>query len=262
MGTPETMVKTLSLRAVGPKAGSEATTVTVEENATGMELARMLEESFSLTPGTHLVLFQNGCRNAQKIKVEDGATLAAQGLQDGATLTVKLNELECCRDDSSLRQSIKKNGQTSYYYAHAGEKELPVEHRYVYGGEPAKLPDQPSQLAVSHDGIPIDKYSWIDDGYFTKVYIGASEEPDVVAAAQDGKSGEVDVRFEEQSFVLTVHDAAKAKDHILVVTRLEGNIVPSECKYRVSAGKRITLSLKKKSEKPTWTRLSKPLKFH
>merc|ERR1712206_15678 len=80
---------------------SEATTVTVEENATGMELARMLEESFSLTPGTHLVLFQSGCRNAQKIKV-----------QDGATLTVKLNELECCRDDSSLRQSIKKNGQT------------------------------------------------------------------------------------------------------------------------------------------------------
>jgi len=101
----------------------------------------------------------------------------------------------------------------------------------------------------------VQKYSWADEGEFVCVYISAEAEADAIAAAKDGKSGEVEVQFEARSTELRVTDGLKV--YKLVLRELEKEIVPEECKHRVSVGKRITLKLKKKRG-GVWTRLVQP----
>lgn len=101
----------------------------------------------------------------------------------------------------------------------------------------------------------IAKYSWADEGGFVCVYVTTEGEAAAVAAAGDGKSGEVEAKFEERSVELKIGTGAKV--FALALKDLEGRIVPKESSWRVSAGKRVTIKLKKKAI-TTWTRLLRP----
>lgn len=234
--------------------------VTLEAKAdeTGAMLKLKVEEAVGIPHKEQHLQFQNGSRNAAKATLDDDSTLEAQGIQDAAVVTVKHVDQQVLPEDSVLRQSISKNGGSSYYYAHANEKELPHEHRYVYGGAPAKLADADVVDATTKPEKPtvaITKYSWADEGDFVCIYVMHEDETDAIAAAKDGKNGEVTVNFEAKLAELTIH--GESRDYSLVFRSLENEIVPEESKHRVSAGKKVMLKFRKKRQ-VTWTRLVRP----
>ncbi|CAK9104176.1 unnamed protein product [Durusdinium trenchii] len=92
-------------------------------------------------------------------------------------------------------------------------------------------------------------YSWADEGDFVCIYVSAEGEPEAIEAAKDG---DVKVQFEARSAELRI--SKDSKEYALSLRQLEGEIVPDESKHRVSAGKRVTLKMKKKRT-VTWTRL-------
>jgi len=251
--------KALALTILVSKAGQPTTTpVTAPSGATGRALKELVQEATGFAKEEQLLFFQNGSRNSAKAVVDDDQELVAQGVEDGATITVREKEgIAVNSEESVLRQSIAKNGRQSYYYAHANEKALPMEHRYVYGGEPAKLETpEAGDIEPAPEALQtISKYSWADEGDFVCIYIGADGEPEAIAAAGDGKSGQVSVEFGQRSLELRI--AGDGKTHALIMRLLENEISPEECKHRVSAGKRVTLKLRKKRTL-AWTRLVKP----
>mmetsp|Transcript_34706 Transcript_34706/g.63405 ORF Transcript_34706/g.63405 Transcript_34706/m.63405 type:complete len:251 (-) Transcript_34706:77-829(-) len=249
------MTSLLTLKVLHPKAG-EATTLEVPAATTGQEFRLKVAEAFQVDANAYALLAQNGSRNAAKISIDLQSSLEASGVQDQATVTMRPTDLEVEKQKSVLRTSISKNGTSSYYYAHANEKELPQELRYVYGGEPTKLSvEEAPEERVAPVTLSIGQYSWADEGDFVCIYISVDGEQAVVAAAKDGKNDEVKVDFSNKSFILEVQDGNKR--YVLALRELESEISPDESKFRVSAGKRITIKMKKKSDKK-WTRLTKP----
>lgn len=250
--------RALSLNIVPPKGGQH-TTVSVSGAVTGQELKLLLQDKLGIEADSQTLFCQNGSRNSAKVPVNDGGRLAEQGVEDDATITVRLNEEVVPKEASALRQNIAKNGGQSYYYAHANEKALPPEHRYAYGGAPAKLEElAPGETATVQEPAPshvISKYAWADEGDFVCIYISAEGEPEAVAAAGDGKNGQVQVDFDSKSVELRVQGGSP-KQFALVLRNLEYELSPEDCKHRVSAGKRVTLKLKKRRQ-VTWTRLVK-----
>jgi len=248
----------LKFTIICSKAGGQKS-LSAKNSLTGKELKWRLREALDLTPDTSLVLhFQNGSRNASKVLIEEDQRLQEQGVEDEATITVKIDAEEVRPENSALRDSIAQNGTSSYYYAHANENSLPPELRYVYGGDPIKLSadDAPATgYAGSKVSRPISKYSWADEGEFVWIYISAEGEPEAIEAAGDGKSNQVEVSFEQKSVDLRI--SGSTIDYALRLPQLEAEIVPEECKHRVSAGKRITLKMKKKRS-GTWSRLVRP----
>jgi len=231
----------------------------VDPESTGETLRQRVQEALGHEPSQQLQLFfQNGSRNAVKVPLDEAQTLAAQGVENDASITVKDVDQVVAAEDSALRKSIAKNGGQSYYYAHANENQLPPEVRYVSGGEPIKLTsEQTSQNAAAAeapakaDAKVLAKYSWADEGDFVCVYISAENEPEAIAAAGDGKGGEVQVTFDARSVELRI---TGAKVFALTLKDLEKDILPDDSKHRVSAGKRITLKMRKKRG-GCWTRL-------
>eukprot|EP00444_Apocalathium_aciculiferum_P025495 CAMPEP_0183438794 /NCGR_PEP_ID=MMETSP0370-20130417/77607_1 /TAXON_ID=268820 /ORGANISM="Peridinium aciculiferum, Strain PAER-2" /LENGTH=254 /DNA_ID=CAMNT_0025627093 /DNA_START=17 /DNA_END=778 /DNA_ORIENTATION=- len=254
MTKDEGAARPLSLKVIGPKGG-QAATMEVGAGITGKELKGLLPDIAGMEPDCMSLLFQNGSRNSVKLILEDSKTLEEQGVKDEATITVRPAEQHAvARSDSFLRQSIAKNGTSSYYYAHANEKALPAEHRYVYGGEPAKLEElSPEDAAAAQPQAAlaqaISSYSWADEGDFVCIYISAEGEVAAVVAAGDGKDGQVNVEFGTKSMELKIRGSPR--DFALALRGLENEIVPEECKYRVSTGKRVTLKLKKRRQ-TTW----------
>lgn len=251
----------LSLRIIASKGA--VGTLQVDSEVDSSALRQKVQEHCAIAAKDQALFFQNGSRNAAKIPIEDSKTLAEQGVEDGAVITVRVGEKVVLPQDSKLRQSIDKNGGSSYYYAHANESELPKELRYVYGGEPAKL-NQDDAAATGtqqegQDATPptqaIQSYSWADEGDFVCIYVGAEGEPAAIEAAGAGKADEVSVKFEAKSVELWIHSATRS--FALLLKNLENEIVPSESKTRVSAGKRVTIKLKKKRA-VAWTRLLRP----
>lgn len=252
----------LTLQLVAPKGGPSGN-LEVDSELTGTDLRTHVHTALGIQPDAQLLYFQNPIRNSAKVSVDDDRSLRSQGIEDGATLLVRLSTVEVAPSDSVLRQSIAKNGNQSYYYAHASEKQLPHEHRYVYGGAPVKLSDAEIAAvappeAASEDAAPpvtaIKNYSWADGVDFVSIYISADGEPDAVAAAGDGKGGEVETQFDARLAELKVKGPNRT--FALVLRDLEGEVEPQECKHRVSEGKRLTIKLRKK-RKGTWTRLVK-----
>jgi len=252
------MATLLSLRVITPNSDGATSPIQVLSDATSAALKAKIEEVQGIPQLEQLLFFQNGSRNAAKATLDDERTLEDQGVQDGAVVTVKHVDEQVLPADSVLRQSISKNGGSSYYYAHANEKELPPELRFVYGGEPIKLTMAEAANVTAEQQIvttAIAKYSWADEGDFVCIYISHDNEADAIAAAKDGKSGEVDVKFDSKSVELTIR--AESRNYCLVLNPLENEIVLDESKHRVSAGKRVTLKLRKKRQ-VTWTRLVRP----
>jgi len=249
---------TLRLRLVTPNSDGASNQIEVQSDATCIALKTKVEEVLGIPPHEQLLFFQNVSRNAAKVSLEDESTLEAQGVEADAVVTVKHINEQVLKENSVLRQSISKNGGSSYYYAHASEKELPLELRYVSGGAPMKMSNAEVTNETKEPQImtkAIAKYSWADEGDFVCVYISHEDEADAIAAAKDGKNGEVDVKFEPKSVELRI--SAGSRCYCLVLDPIENEIVPEESKHRVSVAKRVTLKLRKKRA-VTWTRLVRP----
>eukprot|EP00929_Paragymnodinium_shiwhaense_P037519 TRINITY_DN19979_c0_g1_i1.p1 TRINITY_DN19979_c0_g1~~TRINITY_DN19979_c0_g1_i1.p1 ORF type:complete len:292 (-),score=98.79 TRINITY_DN19979_c0_g1_i1:119-994(-) len=284
----------LGLRLLPPKsatggsaAASLALPLSSPPDATGEELKKQILEALQAAGHElpqrpegeeHEIFVQNASRNANRKFLDLAKGLAEQGIEEEAFVSVFDPQRDVRPQESALRQNIAKNGGQSYYFAHANEKELPPELRYVYGGEPIKLDggqaanaspasnggyaagdasSSPGATDIAKD-IPvkaIQKYSWADEGDFVCVYVGAEGEADAIAAAKDGKNDEVQVNFEARAAELRITSGPKV--FALLLRELEKEIVPEESKMRVSAGKRITLKLKKKRG-VLWTRLVQP----
>ncbi|CAJ1414342.1 unnamed protein product [Effrenium voratum] len=119
------------------------------------------------------------------------------------------------------------------------------------------LPDPWALALLEGEGpaaaiVPIDKYSWTDEGAVVKVYVNESANPAAIAAAGDGRGSALQVEFQARGFVLTVGQSPAFQ---LRVRGLLQEVLPESCKVRLSAGKRITVSLAKKEPKP-WAALS------
>jgi len=247
----------MQLRVISPKGGS-AGVLEVDSTASGQELKAKLEEFLDIPAETQSVFFQNGTRNAAKIALDDQQALNAQGIENQAAITVRVNEKQVSAEESKLRQSIVKNGGSSYYYAHANEKELPLQLRYVYGGAPEKIAEADVPIEDLTQEVPtqvISKYSWANEGDFVCIYVSAEGELDAIQAAKDGKHDEVKVEFDSRCVELRI--LGNSKIYALVLRGLESEIVPEESRFRVSPAKRITLKLKKRRPE-NWMRLVRP----
>merc|ERR1719359_1442333 len=90
-------------------------------------------------------------------------------------------------------------------------------------------------------------YSWVDESrQKVKVYISAEDEPAPVAAAGTESDDSLKVEFGERSLKVTVF--GEMATHVLSFDELEHPIVPAECKVRITAGKRIAITLQKAQE--------------
>lgn len=244
----------VNLHVILPQ-GVEGETITANlETATGKLLKEQLAEVATVSPDEQILYYQNQTRNAAKVRLVDDTPLATQGVEADAIITIKTLETDVAKEDSELRQSIQRSGTNSYYYAHANEKELPLEHRYVYGGAPAKLEGVAEDFKAEVPIQSIEKYAWSDEGDSVKIYISADNEADAIEAM---KGGEVTVEFESHAVDVTI---CGKKNYVLKLFVLESEILPDQSKHRVSAGKRLTITLKKKNKNVTWTRLLRPNK--
>ncbi|CAE7720087.1 AP5Z1, partial [Symbiodinium pilosum] len=218
----EAQMGELSLNVIYSKA-SGPQQLSVPTDITGEALKDRLREALCLGEDVSLALsYQNGSRNSVKKVLEAQQSLSEQGVEDGASLTVKADAVEVRPENSFLRESIRNNGGNSYYYAHANEKELPPELRYVYGGEPIKLEPQNVDLgdaAKASGARPLTKYSWADEGDFVCIYVSAEGEPEAIEAAT---SGEVKVSFDGRAVELRI--CGSGKEFALSLKQLEGEI--------------------------------------
>mmetsp|Transcript_84389 Transcript_84389/g.149242 ORF Transcript_84389/g.149242 Transcript_84389/m.149242 type:complete len:672 (-) Transcript_84389:202-2217(-) len=223
---------------------------------TGKQVKGRLRDIYSI-PLTSQVLvhFQNAQRNAALCWLEDPPTMEAQGIEDGASLIVKFDDKDVISpENSALRSNIKENTKSSYYYAHANETDMPHEIRYVAGGAPRQI-EKEEEVGDDKPTKVISQYSWADEGDIVCLYISVEGDPEAVRAAGSGKNGQIDVSYDIRGVELRVK--GEDKDYCLKLPNLANEIVADECKHRVSAGKRLTLKLKKK-RKGTWTTLFAP----
>lgn len=102
--------------------------------------------------------------------------------------------------------------------------------------------------------VLIQKYSWVDEKAAVKVYINETSNEAAIAAAGDGKCSEVEADFKPRSFTITIKGGDR-QCFVLTLRGLHHDVVPEQCKVRVSAGKRITVTLVKRVERP-WRELS------
>ncbi|EER19044.1 hypothetical protein Pmar_PMAR017982, partial [Perkinsus marinus ATCC 50983] len=96
----------------------------------------------------------------------------------------------------------------------------------------------------------VKQYSWFDVEEKVKVY---TEDPQLLAALEDD-SVEVHSKFTATGFDLWA-DAADGWRVILSIPTLNAEIVPEGCKHKVSRGKRVSVTLRKKNLHRTWYNL-------
>jgi hypothetical protein len=96
---------------------------------------------------------------------------------------------------------------------------------------------------VGEPFVEITRYAWADEGEQVKIYVGADNEPEVVKLVSDDKKN-VACNFTQEGIVLKVTGGNAS--HVLLLSPLSGLVVPEESKFRISPGKRIVITLKKR----------------
>lgn len=240
-----------------------------------MDIKKKIEQACNIPVDDMELFIKNPSEGSTNKWLKDDASLESEQIEDCAVITVGVHGTGSGQshvDEDELPQtavenSIAAKGDTSYYFAHSRKMDVPEEHRIVSGGSPQKLGEVealsepvPKKTLASDDQPSrperaILNYAWGDEQAAVKVYISADAEPEALAAAGDGNAGEVEVSFQPKALKLRVH--AEKLDWVLELDPLYYEILPEECKFRVSASKRITLTIKKK-EAYTWLKLLKP----
>jgi hypothetical protein len=148
---------------------------------------------------------------------------------------------------SALKHNQETKGNNSYYYAHTRSFEVPADAKVVSGpglitgGAPVLLESAPSESEVSPEKRTvietIRNYAWSEEDNVVKVSIDGGD----VASASEANT---ECDFNEDSFTLRIKLSA-AKTLQLQVS-LKKNVDPSKCKFRISKGKGVRLTLTKK----------------
>ena len=161
---------------------------------------------------------------------------------------------------SALKESIKKKGQNSYYYAHNYEGQNFNDQNaktfygdgLIYGGEPTLIEKRDEPKVEKKPEIitkKIAKYSWLDEDAKVKVYIELDQFPTQITKAM------CDVKFEEFSAEIKIVDE-NGTNHILNLAKLYDKIEPEKSSWRFSEGKRVSVTFKKWLE-TKWHHLTK-----
>ena len=255
----------LTLYAIVPCGGGQCKELELTTGAreNGMDIKKRLEKACNIPVDDMELFVKNPSEGSSQKWLRDDATLESEQVEDSAVLTVGVHGTgsRSYEDDelpeTAVEHSMARNGDTSYYFAHARRAELPEEHRIVSGGEPRSLgaSGEQSEVSVGRPQRAIKSYAWGDEKEAVKLYVSAEAEEEALQAAGDGTQGQVEVDFEAKGLKLRVR--AEKLDWILDLEPLYYEVVPSDCRFRVSAGKRITITLKKK-EAYTWLKLLKP----
>lgn len=235
----------LGLKVIPPDGGP-AVPMSVDKVCTGLMLKERVQYITKALPEDQSLFFQ-AVSAAEQIQVDDDTTLEVQGVRDGAEITVSRARTAPA---SSSGYSIARHGRLSYYHSHRTDPRFDSGQDVQAGGQPVRLEVSGGIANV----VRIDKYTWADDGKAVKVFIEAEQDPRALKAAGDGRSGKVDATFQEGAFRLTVTD--ETRTFVLNVPKLHREIAPQECKVRVSEGKRITVTLKKREPEWTWFALA------
>jgi hypothetical protein len=148
---------------------------------------------------------------------------------------------------SALKHNQETKGTNSYYYAHTRSFEVPADAKVVSGpglitgGTPVLLE---SSVAAS-EASPAKKtvvesirnYAWSEEDNVVKVSVDGGD-----AASATEANTECD--FNEDSFTMRIK-LSEAKTLQLQVS-LKKNVDPSKCKFRISKGKGVRVTLAKK----------------
>ncbi|CAJ1343170.1 unnamed protein product [Effrenium voratum] len=239
----------LTLWAIIPTGGEcREVELTARPQDTGVDLKKMIEKAVNIPVDDMEIFVKNPSGSKQKW-LRDDATLESEEIEDSAVLTVGVHgtggrQTAVVSDDElpqdAVQNSIAVKGDSSYYFAHSRKMDVPEEHRIVSGGAPQRLGEaealkEPVRQVLEGEEPQrperaILNYAWGDEKEAVKLYVSAEAEPEALGAAQDW---------------------------VLDLDRLYYEIIPEECKFRVSENKRITLTLKKK-EAYAWLKLLKP----
>jgi hypothetical protein len=256
-------------------------------NDTGEQLKRKIEKMCQI-PSDDMELF---CKNSdtedcKPTWLNETDKLISQEVVDGALVTVGVHGMRGGGDpevvdpetgealDDAVHNSINDKGDTSYYFGSSRKSNLTEEQRIVSGGAPQKIAEGETQTLPTTEALPsasamfedgaiepgrarkaIKNYAWGDEKEVVKIYISKDSEPDAIQYAGDGKDGQIEVKYLPKALRVIVH--GPQLDHMLLLDRIYYEIIPEESTFRVSANKRITLTLKKK-EIFTWLKLLKP----
>lgn len=178
-------------------------------------------------------------------------------MSDSEIEAVQSKESIASRSESKLRNSIETYGTNSYYYAHSKSREFLVPEGakvvegpgIITGGTPVKL-DSSEVLLPSTIRRKMEKYSWCDEGEKVRIYI---EDPNVLPLIADSTDA-VSCSFDVSTMSLEVRQSVSVV--FCLDLELNEEIDPQESSYRVSLGKRITVTLRKKKSQ-TWHSLKK-----
>jgi hypothetical protein len=163
------------------------------------------------------------------------------------------------RADSKLFNSIETYGSNSYYYAHSKSKEFVVPENakvvegpgIITGGSPVKIGDgepvQPSTIRRK-----IEKYSWCDDDSKVRVYI---DDPHILPHIVENDSN-VSCKFNHRSLIVEVN-ASNVHRFAFDIHELNEEIDPISSSFKVSPGKRITITMVKKNPETKWYSLKR-----
>jgi hypothetical protein len=162
------------------------------------------------------------------------------------------------RADSKLRQSIETFGSNSYYYAHSKSREFVVPEGakvvegpgIITGGAPVKIGEGEVQDRTRFKRR-IEKYAWADEGDKVRIYVDDANILPLIADSTEAVSCNFD--FKSMSLEVTQNDFVY---FALDIPEFPEEIDPSESSYRVSLGKRVTVTLRKKEDKK-WYELKK-----
>jgi len=278
-----------TLTVIVPSGGGDCNEYQIEcdPKDTGEKLKRRIEKACGVPPDDMELFCKNNDEDAKQKWLNEESTLEAMEVADGAVITVGVHGMKGSDDPVDLdpetgepvpgdhvQDSINRKGDASYYHAHGRKSELTEEQRIVSGGAPQMLAQGEGQALPTTEPVPytvamfdetgeeserprraMKNYAWGDEKEFVKIYISKEGEPEALTDAGDGKNGQVEVKWLPKALRLKIHGAQL--DHVFLVDKIYYEIVPEECKWRVSENKRITLSLKKK-ENFTWLKLIKP----
>ena len=161
--------------------------------------------------------------------------------------------------ESKLENSINSYGSNSYYYAHSKSKEFFVpEHATVVsgpgiitGGTPVKIATGEPVLVSGRVRRKIEKYSWCDEGDKVRIYVDDSNVIPHILESDE----RVTCEFADRSVCLDVEGTEKAFLS-LEIPELCEEIDPALSSFKVSLGKRISITLKKKGSSK-WDSLKK-----
>lgn len=227
----------------------DAKMITVEPCCRLQDLKRHISKELSAPVIDMTLFFQNqeGPHSQRLTILDDDYSLKHQGVTTGATVVCQL---------AAWNRPTSKLGESAYYMWAANQKVVPDDIRVQKCGAPVQLQIAESVL-VEAAPLPlrsIQRYSWVDDSRRTvKVYISAEGEPAAIAAAGREGDSRLQVDYGEQSLRIKILGDTAAYE--LVIDELEHRIVPDECKAKLAAGKRISVTLKKAKEDSLWNTL-------